>query len=245
MSFSILGAVKTCTLDTAWADKIQSDRFFNPNLMVCPTWQGVDNLGREVCPDSFYTKDAGCNSALDRVAIENEVSRPYYFEYIAQSAAGLRNDIYSANPESLNNGYPGNFATAEVNASTANLFATANGCNGSGGFGLWGSDVDGAVLSRCRTGYDENNGGCCKTANVCSANSPYQSMAISPSCVGGSGAIVQGPNGGTAYVYGNGNGQAMVYGNGGNAAIESFQNRQNQYANIAFNNNNYKKCAGF
>lgn len=236
MSFSILGAVKTCTLDTAWANKIQSDRFFNPNNMVCPTFQGTDNLGREVCVDSYFTKNAGCNSALDRVSVENDVSRPYYFEYIAQSAAGLRNDIYSANPEALNNGYVGNYNTAEVNASTANLYSTANGCNGSGGFGLWNSEVDGAVLSRCRTGYNENDGGCCKTANTCGSNSAYQSMAVNASCGAGAGSIVsQSLNGGDAY----------IYGQPGNAAVESFQNRQNQYANIAYQNNNFKRCSGF
>jgi hypothetical protein len=54
--------------------------------MSCPTWSGFDLVGRKVCPDSFYTKSAGCNSAEDRVVVENNVSRPQYMEYITLNA---------------------------------------------------------------------------------------------------------------------------------------------------------------
>ena len=40
----------------------------------------VDLTGRRVCPDSFYTKSAGCNSAEDRVVVENNL-RPQYAEF--------------------------------------------------------------------------------------------------------------------------------------------------------------------
>ena len=93
-SISLEAAIRTCKVDTAYSNKIQSDRFLNPSLMVCPVWNGVDTTGREVCPDSYWTKNAGCNSAEDRVMVENSVSRPQYMEYINLSANGIQGSIY-------------------------------------------------------------------------------------------------------------------------------------------------------
>ena len=93
-SLSLEAAIRTCKVDTAWADRIQTDRFFNPNLMVCPVWNGLDSAGRRVSPDSFVTKTAGCNSAEDRVLVEND-QRPQYMEYINLSAQGFSSDIYA------------------------------------------------------------------------------------------------------------------------------------------------------
>ena len=93
MSLSIESAVRTCKINTAWANRIESDRFFNPSAMVCPVWTGVDSAGRRVCPDSFMTKTAGCNSAEDRVLVEND-QRPQYMEYINLSANGFGEDLY-------------------------------------------------------------------------------------------------------------------------------------------------------
>jgi len=93
-SISLQSALRTCKVDTAYAIKIESDRFLNPNNMVCPIWNGMDTSGREVCPDSFMTKRAGCNSASDRVVVENNVSRPQYMEYINLSAGGISGNIY-------------------------------------------------------------------------------------------------------------------------------------------------------
>jgi hypothetical protein len=83
-------------VDQGWASRIQSDRFENPELMVCPVWSGFDNTNRPVCIDSFYTKSPGCNSPLDRVDVENYL-RPQYMEYINLDAEGFRytNDRYS------------------------------------------------------------------------------------------------------------------------------------------------------
>lgn len=91
---SLESAIRTCKVDTAWANKVESDRFLNPNNMVCPIWNGMDTAGRSVCPDSFYTKRAGCNSAEDRVVVENNVERPQYMEYITLSAGGISGNIY-------------------------------------------------------------------------------------------------------------------------------------------------------
>jgi hypothetical protein len=88
-SLSLNAALRVCKVDTAYADKINSDRFLNPNNMLCPLWNGMDSAGRPVAPDSFMTKTAGCNSALDRVMVENDVFRPRYTEYITLNASGI------------------------------------------------------------------------------------------------------------------------------------------------------------
>ena len=101
MSISLESALRTCKVDTAWATRIESDRFLNPNNMVCPVWNGMDTSGREVCQDSFNTKRGGCNSATDRVEVENNVSRPQYMEYITLSANGISGNIYGM-PKDVN-----------------------------------------------------------------------------------------------------------------------------------------------
>lgn len=90
---SLLSSVRTCKVDTSYADKIQSDRFQNPYLLVCPPWSGVDAAGRLSSADSFYTKNAGCNSAGDRIVVENSL-RPQYIEYVNLDAQGYRGNIY-------------------------------------------------------------------------------------------------------------------------------------------------------
>ena len=92
-AISLEGSIKTCKVLTGWSDKIQSDRFLNPENMVCPIFNGRDLTGRAVSPDSFYTKSAGCNSAEDRVVVENN-QRPQYMEYINLSANGIDGEIY-------------------------------------------------------------------------------------------------------------------------------------------------------
>ena len=92
---SLEGSVRTCKVNTAWANRIQSDRFENPSLMVCPTWSGMDNAGRPISADSYMTKSAGCNSALDRVDVEN-YQRPQYFEYLGLDAAGINGTYYDS-----------------------------------------------------------------------------------------------------------------------------------------------------
>ena len=100
-SLSLEASIRTCKVDTGWANRIQSDRFENPNIMSCPTWTGFDLAGREVTPDSFMTKTAGCNDPEDRVLVENAL-RPQYMEYIALNANGLRGDIYAGQEEFVN-----------------------------------------------------------------------------------------------------------------------------------------------
>lgn len=96
MSISLLGSINVCKVNTGWANKIQSDRFENPSNLLCPLWNGQDNFGRFVHPDSYYTKNAGCNSADDRIAVENFL-RPQYMEYVALDAAGFQAPLYGGN----------------------------------------------------------------------------------------------------------------------------------------------------
>ena len=37
---SLEASTRTCKVDTASAARIESDRFLNPNLVVCPVWNG-------------------------------------------------------------------------------------------------------------------------------------------------------------------------------------------------------------
>lgn len=101
-NISLDASIRTCKIDTAYADKVYSDRFMNPANMVCPIWNGYDSTGRPVCPDSFMTKNPGCASALDRINVEN-TQRPQYVEYVNLSAGGISGEIYGENP-----GYPMN-----------------------------------------------------------------------------------------------------------------------------------------
>ena len=93
---SLEASTRTCKVDTASAARSESDRFLNPNNVVCIPWNGRDLAGRVVSADSFYTKTSGCNSAADRVIVENAL-RPQYFEYINLNDYGVRADMYGEN----------------------------------------------------------------------------------------------------------------------------------------------------
>lgn len=96
-NISLEGSIRTCKIDTAYAPKVFSDRFLNPANMVCPIWNGYDSAGRPVCADSYMTKRAGCNSAEDRVFVEN-YQRPRYVEYVNLSAGGIDGEFYGCPP---------------------------------------------------------------------------------------------------------------------------------------------------
>ncbi len=96
-NISLEASIRTCKIDSGWATKLQSDRFLNPAQMLCPPWNGVDTSGRPACWDSYYTKTPGCNSAADRVLVENDL-RPQYIEYVTLDAAGIRGGQQCKNP---------------------------------------------------------------------------------------------------------------------------------------------------
>jgi len=95
-NLSLEASIRTCKVDSGYANKVQSDRFLNPLNMVCVPWNNMNNKGQNVCADSWYTKTAGCNSALDRVSVENFL-RPSYADYINLNMSGLDGDMYGSN----------------------------------------------------------------------------------------------------------------------------------------------------
>lgn len=100
-AISLEKSIRTCKVDTSWANKLESDRFLNANLMLCPPWNGVDTSGRPADWNSYYTKTPGCNSASDRVIVENGL-RPQYIEYVNLDATGIRGDLECGNNEIYN-----------------------------------------------------------------------------------------------------------------------------------------------
>lgn len=90
MSVALTGSVQTCSVNTGYATKLWSDRFENPSNLLCPLWNGLDQYGRAVSYDSYNTKTAGCESALDRVAVEN-YQRPQYSDFIPLDTMGYLN----------------------------------------------------------------------------------------------------------------------------------------------------------
>lgn len=92
-AISLEKSVRTCDVNVDEANRIQSDRFFNPAVMVCPVWNGINSKGQAVCPDSFYTKNPGCDSAEDRVLVEN-AQRPKYVNYVTLGAEGIAGHVY-------------------------------------------------------------------------------------------------------------------------------------------------------
>jgi hypothetical protein len=93
-SLSLEASLRTCKIDQGHAIRVESDRFLNPNNALCIPWNNMNNLGQMVCQDSFMTKRAGCNSANDRVEVENNL-RPQYMQYVTLDAAGIRGQMYN------------------------------------------------------------------------------------------------------------------------------------------------------
>lgn len=100
-NISLEKSIRSCKWTPGWESRLQSDRFLNPNVNICVVRGNYDTAGRESCSDSLFTKIAGCNSAADRVVVENSL-RPQYIEYVTLDAAGIRgagecrdNSVYS------------------------------------------------------------------------------------------------------------------------------------------------------
>lgn len=92
---SLEAALKTYKVNVGAAPRLESERYIGTGeFKMCPRWGGNDLVGRAITPDSYYTKAPGCHSALDRVLIENQITRPRYYTYIALSPEGMNGDIY-------------------------------------------------------------------------------------------------------------------------------------------------------
>lgn len=100
-AISLEKSVRTCDVNVGEANRIQSDRFFNPMNMVCIPWNGLNSKGQEVCPDSWWTKTPGCDSAEDRVMVEN-AQRPKYINYVTLGAQGIDGHIYGNADAAIN-----------------------------------------------------------------------------------------------------------------------------------------------
>jgi hypothetical protein len=136
-AMSLEKSVRTCSVNVGEANRIQSDRFFNPSSMVCVAWSGLNNKGQVVSPDSFYTKTPGCDSAEDRVMVEN-AQRPNYMSYVTLGAQGIQGNIY------------GNM-DAQTNAQGRDAFLQDRN-NITGNFGKqFGADV---AYNSCTVGKD-------------------------------------------------------------------------------------------
>ena len=131
-TMSLQKSIRTCKVDTGQADRLDSDRWLSSNNTLCPVWTGYDLAGRQSCVDSFYTKYRGCNSADDRIVVENDL-RPKYFDYVALNAAGVTGNIYGGTSSP---------------AMLANQIKMNNIGNVSGNFGeQWPSDVRNTACS--------------------------------------------------------------------------------------------------
>ena len=135
MSVSLESALRTCKVNQSSANKVESDRFLNPDNMLCPIWNGHDLAGRPVCPDSFMTKSRGCNSAQDRVLVENNVTRPQYMSYITLSQNGIIGDIYDDTTAHTN---------SQLRTSTLNKVLENTG--------NFGTDFGATIIPSCGTG---------------------------------------------------------------------------------------------
>ena len=118
MSISLRGSIRDCKVDTSWVERLQSDRFENPDNMMCPVWNGRDNIGRPVSEDSFYTKVEGCNTPLDRVDVENAL-RPQHMETVTTDAYGFRADLFQGDNGNGNRPVPAVFSQSSSNSSSS------------------------------------------------------------------------------------------------------------------------------
>ena len=107
---SLQGSLRTCKVNTGYANRMNSERFENSDVMVCPVWNGHDLAGRPVCADSYATKLPGCNVASDRVVVEN-AHRPVYSEYIQLNTKGLEGPKYGSEKFQVSNSRAANKAT--------------------------------------------------------------------------------------------------------------------------------------
>jgi len=107
---SLQGSLRTCKVNTGYANRMNSERLQNSDVMVCPVWNGHDLAGRPVCADSYATKIPGCNVASDRVVVEN-AHRPVYSEYIQLNTKGLEGPKYGSEKFQVSNSRAANKAT--------------------------------------------------------------------------------------------------------------------------------------
>lgn len=138
MSVSLSKSLLNCKVNTGNAPRVESNRFQDPNVMVCPTWNHMDLVGRVVCANSFNTKRAGCSNPLDRVNVENNVSRPQYSEHITLNAAGIRGGcVHDAHGSNCNSSTVGAQQQRNERVEAYNYS------------GSWNNNLNGVIQSAC------------------------------------------------------------------------------------------------
>lgn len=174
-NLSLEASIRTCKVDTAWAARAESDRFLNPNNMVCIPWGGQNLKGQSVCADSFYTKTPGCNSAEDRVQVENGL-RPQYSQYVTLNAgAGIGGHIYgqdtTAHINSVNRtkfidsrdqitGNYGKQLGSEVRYTACGINAYENGMAQQAQANRQAAQLNNSYWSQQKADYSGGNGSC-------------------------------------------------------------------------------------
>lgn len=99
-SFSLEKNMRTCKAQPSWAERYASDRFLNPNNLLCPIWTNTDMYGRSSDANAFTAETAGCFSSLNRVDIEN-ANRPTSFSSVTLGDYGLQGELKTCDPQSL------------------------------------------------------------------------------------------------------------------------------------------------
>ena len=123
---SLTANILTSKVITGNADRLQTYRIQDSDAMMCPVWNGQDLAGRQAGEYSFYTKRAGCNSAMDRIVVENFL-RPSYTNFVTTNAAGIAGYVYDTPAGN-------NFQRAE-NTGATNARLTAGQSTGHFGYG--------------------------------------------------------------------------------------------------------------
>lgn len=101
-NLSLTGSIRTCKVAVGNANRVQSDRFFNPANNLCIQPNEFDSAGRPSCPYSLRTTAPGCNSAAERILIENDL-RPKYSQYISLDVDGITNGGLSSTTTQYDN----------------------------------------------------------------------------------------------------------------------------------------------
>ena len=84
-------------VQTGNAARYQSERTFDNTVTICPPVYVNDSMGRSANIDTLYRKAAGCNSALERQCVENQL-RSHQYDSVQLSSQGLTS---GGNPDTL------------------------------------------------------------------------------------------------------------------------------------------------
>lgn len=100
----INNSVHGTRVNTSYADRFYSAERQDENYMQCVQRDAYDMTGRQACVDSLSTKREGCNSATDRIEVENFL-RPFYSGYVGLDVyTGVKSDLSGPLPGAVSYG---------------------------------------------------------------------------------------------------------------------------------------------